>query len=186
MAFISGALGIFHRLCVDDNVLVRPDEGRHHDLHAAIQDRRLERIGSRLAFDHGFGLDNLASHFLRQGRAQRFAVVIFDHNRHTVLKERTTLTQNIRRTAIVSGRARIELEGITDDRPVTLHWSQISDDDTPEPSFRFKYFQQLEGYLTLPEKFSPTRMVVTLEAGERRKPVVRGFDWAELLNPSGD
>ena len=97
-----------------------------------------------------------------------------------------TLTQNIRRTAIVSGRARIELEGITDDRPVTLHWSQISDDDTPEPSFRFKYFQQLEGYLTLPEKFSPTRMVVTLEAGERRKPVVRGFDWAELLNPSGD
>ena len=94
-----------------------------------------------------------------------------------------TLTQNIRRAAIVSGRVRIDIEGTLGDRPVTLYWSQISDGDTPEPAFRFKYFQQLEGYLTLPEGLEPTRLRLSLEAGERRKPVQRNYDWEELLDP---
>ncbi len=92
-----------------------------------------------------------------------------------------TLTQNIRRASIVSGRVRIDVEGTMEDRPVTLYWSRISDGDTPEPAFRFKYFQQLEGYLTLPEGFSPTRLKLTLEAGDRRKPVPRSYDWNALL-----
>jgi hypothetical protein len=91
-----------------------------------------------------------------------------------------TLTQNIRRAAIISGRARLDLEGTLDDRPVTLHWSQLSDGETPEPAFRFKYFQQLEGYLTLPEGFSPTRLLVTLEAKGQRKPIIRHYGWDEL------
>jgi hypothetical protein len=91
-----------------------------------------------------------------------------------------TLTQNIQRAAIISGRARVDIEGTMDNRPVTLYWSQISDGATPEPSFRFKYFQQLEGYLTLPEGFSPTRLLLTLEAKGQRKPVVRNYNWNEL------
>jgi len=91
-----------------------------------------------------------------------------------------TLTQNIRRASIITGRARLDIEGTVDDRPVTLYWSEVSDGETPEPSFRFKYFQQLEGYLTLPEGFSPTRLLVTLEARDQRKPVVRNFNWTEL------
>jgi hypothetical protein len=91
-----------------------------------------------------------------------------------------TLTQNIRRAAIISGRARVDIEGTMDDRPVTLYWSQVSDGETPEPSFRFKYFQQVEGYLTLPEGFSPTRLLVTLEAKGQRKPVTRNYNWNEL------
>lgn len=93
-----------------------------------------------------------------------------------------TLTQNIRRASIVSGQARIDVEGTLNDRPVTLHWPQLSEGDTPEPSFRFKYFQQLEGYLKLQDGFSPTRLLVTLEASDRKKPVKREFNWAELRN----
>lgn len=92
-----------------------------------------------------------------------------------------TLTQNIRRASIVSGRVRIDVEGTMEDRPVTLYWSRISDGETPEPAFRFKYFQQLEGYLTLPGGFSPTRLILTLEAGDRRKPVQRSYAWNTLL-----
>jgi hypothetical protein len=90
-----------------------------------------------------------------------------------------TLTQNIRRAAIISGRVRVDVEGTLGDRPVSLPWSDISVDDTPEPSFRFKYFQQLEGYLTLPNGFSPTRLLITLESDRQRKPVQRGFSWEE-------
>jgi hypothetical protein len=91
-----------------------------------------------------------------------------------------TLTQNIRRAAIVTGRARVDIEGTMENRPVTLYWSQVSDGETPEPSFRFKYFQQLESYLTLPEGFSPIRLLVTLEAKGQRKPIIRNYNWNEL------
>lgn len=92
-----------------------------------------------------------------------------------------TLTQNIRRAAIISGRARIDLEGTLGDRPVTLPWVQLSGDGSPEPSFRFKYFQQLEGYLALPEGFAPNRLLITLEAKGQKTPVQRGYDWKDTL-----
>lgn len=93
-----------------------------------------------------------------------------------------TLTQNIRRASIVSGKLKLDVEGTLDDRPVTLFWSQLSDGATAEPSFRFKYFQQFEGYLTLPENFGPTRLLVTLDVKDQRKPVSRAFDWKKLLD----
>jgi hypothetical protein len=92
-----------------------------------------------------------------------------------------TLTQNIRRASIITGRARIDVEGTLEDRPVTLYWSQLGDGDTPEPAFRFKYFEQLEGYLALPENFLPTRLVVTLESKDQRNPVQRSYEWHSLL-----
>lgn len=91
-----------------------------------------------------------------------------------------TLTQNIQRASMISGRVRIDIEGTLDDRPVKLRWAQVSDGETPEPAFRFKYFQQLEGYLTLPAGFSPVRLSLTLESKNQRKPVVRNFAWESL------
>lgn len=92
-----------------------------------------------------------------------------------------TLTQNIQRASMISGRVRIDIEGTLDNRPVNLRWAQISDGETPEPAFRFKYFQQLEGYLLLPDGFDPVRISLTLESKNKRKPMVRTFDWASLL-----
>ena len=97
-----------------------------------------------------------------------------------------TLTQNIRRASIISGRVRIDVEGILADRPVTLYWAQLSAEDQPEPAFRFKYFQQLEGYLVLPDSFLPTRLVVTLEAKRSSTPVRRHYDWGSALTEATD
>ena len=95
-----------------------------------------------------------------------------------------TLTQNIRRASIISGKVTIDVEGTIGNRPVTLFWSQLSDGATAEPVFRFKYFQQLEGYLTLPEEFNPLRLLVTLPVKDQRRPVSRAFDWQDLLDPT--
>ena len=119
------------------------------------------------------GLDVYHAELLPTGSARVFQFVL-------------TLTQNIRRASIVSGRVRIDVEGTLDDRPVTLYWSRVSDGDTPEPSFSFKYFQQLEGYLTLPEGFDPIRLELSLEAEGRRAAVQRSYDWNELLAPSAE
>ena len=102
-----------------------------------------------------------------------------------VFKFELTLTQNIRRSSIISGRVRIDVEGTLDDRPVTLYWSQVGGDE-PEPAFRFKYFQQLEGYLTLPEGFMPIQWLVTLEAKGSRTPVQRSYAWEALLAEPAD
>jgi hypothetical protein len=92
-----------------------------------------------------------------------------------------TLTQNIRRASIVSGKASLDVEGTLDNRPVTLYWSQLTEGTTVDNAFRFKYFQQLEGYLTLPESFSPNRLVVSLDVKGQRKTLTSGLDWQELL-----
>ena len=91
-----------------------------------------------------------------------------------------TLTQNIRRASIISGKVDVGVEGTIGDRPVTLRWEQVSDKETPEPAFRFKYFQQLEGYLTLPEGFSPTRLLVTLEESGKKSQDTRRYNWDEI------
>ena len=96
-----------------------------------------------------------------------------------------TLTQNIQRASIISGKASLDVEGILEDRPVTLYWAQLAEGFAADNSFRFKYFQQLEGYLTLPESFDPTRLVVSLDVKGQRKPVTRTFDWIELNIQSG-
>jgi hypothetical protein len=92
-----------------------------------------------------------------------------------------TLTQNIRRAAVISGQVAIAVEGVQDDRPVTLTWDDVSAGQGPAPAFRFKYFQQLEGYLALPEGFGPTRLVLILDADDRRPEVERSYDWDALL-----
>jgi len=95
-----------------------------------------------------------------------------------------TLTQNIRRASIISGKASLDVEGTLEHRPVTLYWSQLTEGAVIDNAFRFKYFQQLEGYLTLPESFSPERLVVSLDVKGQRKPLTTGFNWHQLLAES--
>lgn len=92
-----------------------------------------------------------------------------------------TLTQNIRRATVVAGKVHIELEGTSDNRPVTLTWQKIGDGDPP--SFSFKYFQQIEGYITLPRGFDPVLLRVRLEPNGRDDPVEREFEWTGLVDP---
>jgi hypothetical protein len=94
-----------------------------------------------------------------------------------------TLTQNLRRSALVSGNASIEIEGTRGDKPVTLKWKDITQDKTPKPEFRFKYFQQLDGYLTIPADFQPERLLVSLNAKGSSKALGRDFSWKELKDP---
>ena len=41
------------------------------------------------------------------------------------------------------------------------------------------------GTITLPEGFSPVQLRITLDAGDRRKPVQKSYDWDALLNLPG-
>jgi hypothetical protein len=94
-----------------------------------------------------------------------------------------TLTQNLRRAAVTSGTASLELEGTRDNLPVTLKWKELSGTNAARPEFSFKYFQQLDGYLTIPADFLPERVQVSLKPKGSSKTLGRNFNWSELMLP---
>ncbi len=150
------------------NRLLRSKEGAHQS--------ELNRMQAELDFYR-----RLAGTSGTQTGLAVYAVELVATDSDRVFQFLLTLTQNIRRASVISGRARINVEGTLDDQPVTLNWSQVSDGSTPEPSFRFKYFQQIEGYLAMPHMFSPTRLRVILEVEGRDKLVLHAFNWADLV-----
>ena len=74
-----------------------------------------------------------------------------------------TLTQNLNRGAISKGNAGVSIEGVKDGRLQSLSWDQLlQKPGAPGQPFSFRYFQQLEGSVMLPEGFTPQRVRVQL------------------------
>ena len=93
-----------------------------------------------------------------------------------------TLTQNLRWAAIISGRVELGLDGIQDGAARHLESEQLLPEAAQPLEFRFKYFQQLERLLTLPEGFEPNRLTIRLVSAGLPQPVERAADWPGLFN----
>lgn len=91
-----------------------------------------------------------------------------------------TLTQSLSREAASVGTMRLSIEGTRDGRLETLEWDQLRQrDDAARVAYSFKYFQQVEGDIVLPDGFQPLRVLVRLEP-ERGSAVERSFSWADV------
>lgn len=74
-----------------------------------------------------------------------------------------TLTQNIKRDAINSGRLTLALEASTAGSMRTLDWDTLRQQpNAAGVDYAFKYFQQVEGDIVLPEGVMPVRVSVRL------------------------
>lgn len=96
----------------------------------------------------------------------------------------STLTQNLDRGAVSSGRLTLSIEGTRDGQLQTLDWAQLrqqSADEAEGLAYSFKYFQGVEGDVFLPPDFTPSRVTVTLQP-ESGDAVERSFTWAEALS----
>lgn len=90
-----------------------------------------------------------------------------------------TLTQNLNRGAVSSGRLRLSVEGTHEGRLQKLAWKQLrQQDDAPGTEYSFKYFQQVEGDIVLPPGFQPVRVHVRL-APSRGSAVEQSFAWSD-------
>jgi hypothetical protein len=95
-----------------------------------------------------------------------------------------TLTQNLRWAAVISGRIQLGLDGISDGSAVHLTDAQLLADSAEALTFKFKYFQQLERLITLPEDFQAKRLTVHLKSGSLRTPVEQSMEWSTLFDQS--
>lgn len=93
-----------------------------------------------------------------------------------------TLTQNLNRGAVNTGRLTVSVEGTRKDRLERLSWTRLrQQNNAPGVAYSFKYFQQVEGDLLLPKDFKPMRVTVRL-VPSGGSAVDQSFAWAEILD----
>src|SRR5690606_36379625 len=93
-----------------------------------------------------------------------------------------TLTQNLNRGAVNSGRLNLALEDSRDGKLQRLDWGQLRQQpDAPGLDYSFKYFQQLQGDILLPEGLQPIREIVRLQPA-RGAGVEQSLTWADATS----
>jgi len=96
-----------------------------------------------------------------------------------------TLTQSVNRDADNSGQLRISVEGTRSGRLQRLEWPQLRQQaDAPGVPYSFKYFQQVQGDLVLPQDFQPVRIIATLVPA-RGTAVEQSFPWTVAVGREG-
>ena len=89
---------------------------------------------------------------------------------------RATLIHVSERPRVVSGTVNIEVEGAQGGSPVTLSGGALA--SSPEElKFRFRYFQELEQRVVLPQDFAATTVKLAM-IGKNTTPVEAEFVWA--------
>jgi hypothetical protein len=95
-----------------------------------------------------------------------------------------TLTQNLNRGAISAGRLTLLIEGTRDGRLQKLAWDDLRQlPGAPGVPYSFKYFQQVEGDVFLPEGVTPARVTVRL-VPQSGAAIEQSFTWAEATRDS--
>ncbi|WP_116810375.1 DUF6776 family protein [Steroidobacter cummioxidans] len=109
-------------------------------------------------------------------RIQRFQVLPGAADHHYRL--RLVLVQSMRQESVVSGSVVVQLEGVRENKPVQLPLSAAAETARADGQlpFQFRYFQNLEQDIVLPEGFEPR--AVTLEVrSPRMDPVRESYPW---------
>lgn len=100
-----------------------------------------------------------------------------------VWKFTATLTQNLNRGAVNSGRLSVAVEGSVGGRMQKADWATLRQQaNAAGLPYSFKYFQQVEGDLLLPAGMKPVRVVVRLQPASGAA-VEQSFTWAEAISP---
>lgn len=94
---------------------------------------------------------------------------------------RLILNQLEKSNRVIKGRVHLTLIGLQDNAQVELPHAEISKKSSKGELFRFKYFQELDGDIVLPEGFVPLRIKVKAKSrGKKPKSIERIYNWSEL------
>jgi len=100
-------------------------------------------------------------------RAYRFKLVM------------TQMKSNVR---VVQGYAQVAFEGLQDGAQVEHTLYKVSGGTLDKLRLRFKYFQNIEGEIVLPEGFLPSRVVVdVVPSGNDQTRLKKTFDWPDIM-----
>lgn len=95
-----------------------------------------------------------------------------------------TLTQNLQKARAITGKIKLSIRGSLANQPALLDWQSLHPEDSAAPEFNFKYFQQIQAYLTLPDGFVPETIEITLNPANKPK-VTDSFAWQSSFTEEG-
>jgi hypothetical protein len=82
---------------------------------------------------------------------------------------------------IARGTIEVSIEGVQKGQPLTLQLAEVSKDTKNPLKFGFKYFQNFEGVMILPEAFQPDLLnVKVIPSAGKIKTVDEQFAWSDL------
>jgi len=91
---------------------------------------------------------------------------------------RFSVSQVINSGTTAKGRIQISVEGLKDDQAATLSLKDLTGGKVKSHKMRFRYFQNIEGSLTLPDGFVPAKIVIELDPeGKKQDKVKAIYDW---------
>lgn len=92
------------------------------------------------------------------------------------------LTQVGDNNSYIGGVVAVNVIGLRDGTKDVIALRDLSDEISDlGVKFRFRYFQDIEGYLTVPESFEPVEVQVVAQAqGRKSSQAERTFDWTQL------
>ena len=130
-------------------------------------------LKEELAFYRGIVSPKDAAHGLH---LQRFRIE--PSGRPRGYRYKVILTQVLNDDSTARGVIRINIEGMQQSEPRVLSLNQVSEKNVKELEYRFKYFQNVEGEIQLPESFNPQRVTISVIPSQRGQDAFeKTFDW---------
>lgn len=139
-----------------------------------LQAEILELKGE-LAFYRGIVSPKDAAHGLH---LQRFRVE--PNGKPNGYRYKVILTQVLQNDQYARGAIKIRIQGLQGNQPKVLNLYDVTEKTVKELEYRFRYFQNMEGEITLPSGFKPERVTVSVEpktSGSNQGPIEKTFDW---------
>ena len=91
---------------------------------------------------------------------------------------KVVLTQVLKNSRLVTGKVNLQFDGLLDGEPKVLELKDVTAKKISALNYRFKYFQNIEGIVEFPKKFSLLRVKVQiLPRGRKRDMIEKTIKW---------
>ncbi len=88
------------------------------------------------------------------------------------------LTQVLKNDKVAEGSVTLTVGGVLEGRPHEVSLAKLSQNDSDKLRFKFKFFQNFEGDITLPAGFRPESVqLIVVPSGKALERVEQQFDW---------
>lgn len=152
----------------------------YNDLDATLKVLQAEilELKEELAFYRGIVSPREASRGLH---LQSFELTPLGESR--TYRYKVVLTQVMKNDRLATGKVKMLVQGLREGVASNLSLREITEKSVKDLSYRFKYFQNIEGDIELPEGFTPLRMSVEiLPQGQEADKIDKTIEWPNEEN----
>ena len=119
----------------------------------------------------------------REKGIQVHSLVVNPDGREGGYRYQLVLTRGGKSDKVAEGSVRLSVSGEHEGKSRRLSFRDLSAPDSDALEFSFKYFQRLQGHMTLPAGFVPRRVYVRVDSpDENASSHERHFDWPALAS----